>query len=197
MKDKKEVGVLVARMQPLHNAHLYLVNKILEECEQCVIVLGSENKYDMIRNPFDIRLREVILRECFKSDENSRITIFTLPDWSMESDTRNYEVWGDYLYYNIVSRIQKKHINYYYSDDPEIMLRWISDNTRPYINCVFLERAEIFEGLSATKIRKAFEEDDREYINKYCPNSVSDRYNMLKEMWRCVRKNPKSDFSMK
>ena len=58
-------GVFLARMQPVHNAHLFLVEKALEENDKVFIMLGSENKLDMLRNPFDISLRERMLRECF------------------------------------------------------------------------------------------------------------------------------------
>lgn len=57
-------GVFLARMQPVHNAHLWLVNKSLEENDKVLIVLGSENKVDMLRNPYDINLRKQMLREC-------------------------------------------------------------------------------------------------------------------------------------
>ena len=59
----KKVGVFLARMQPVHNAHLYMVNKALEESDRVLIVLGSENKVDMLRNPYDITLREKMLRK--------------------------------------------------------------------------------------------------------------------------------------
>ena len=80
----KKVGVFLAGMKPVHNAHLFLVNKALEENDLVLIVLGSENKVDMLRNPYDISLREEILRECLTEKDNKRINIVTLPDWSME-----------------------------------------------------------------------------------------------------------------
>ena len=39
-----KVGIFLARMQPLHNAHLWLIDKALEENDKVLIVLGSENK---------------------------------------------------------------------------------------------------------------------------------------------------------
>ena len=74
-------GVFLARMQPVHNAHLFLVEKALEENDKVFIMLGSENKLDMLRNPFDISLRERMLRECFDEKQNRRIKVDTLPDW--------------------------------------------------------------------------------------------------------------------
>ena len=44
----KKYGVFLGRMQPVHNAHLFLVEKALEECDKVLIVLGSENKVDML-----------------------------------------------------------------------------------------------------------------------------------------------------
>ena len=55
-------GVFLARMQPVHNAHLWLVDKALKENDKVLIVLGSENKVDMLRNPYKISLRKKMLR---------------------------------------------------------------------------------------------------------------------------------------
>ncbi len=43
--------IFLARMQPLHNAHLYMVEKMISECEHVHVFLGSEKKKDMLRNP--------------------------------------------------------------------------------------------------------------------------------------------------
>ena len=55
-----KVGVFLARMQPLHNAHLWLIDKALEENDKVLVVLGSENKVDMLRNPYNINLRKKV-----------------------------------------------------------------------------------------------------------------------------------------
>lgn len=104
----KKVGVFLARMQPVHKVHLYMVNKALEECNKVLVVLGSKNKVNTIRNPFDINLREKMLRECFDEESNKRIKIVTLPDWSMETDNENDKMWGRYFYYNVVANIGQK-----------------------------------------------------------------------------------------
>lgn len=90
----KQVGVILARMQPVHNAHLFLVRTALEENDMVLIVLGSENKFNTLRNPYNIGVRESMLRECFTEEENEKLIITTLPDWSMESDTDNAKIWG-------------------------------------------------------------------------------------------------------
>lgn len=193
----QKVGVFLARMQPIHNAHLFLVYKALEENDKVLIVLGSENKVDMLRNPYDITLREQMLRECLTKEDNEKIQIVTLPDWSMESDKDGDKIWGRYFYYNVVSRIGQKHFSLYYSDDPRILDNWFKDTEiYEYITYRNFERSKLFEGLSATKIREAFEEDNKVYIKKYCPPSVQKRFDYLKSYYDGVKKSPKEDFSM-
>ena len=193
----QKYGVFLARMQPVHNAHVFLVNKALEECDKVLIVLGSENKLDMLRNPFEISLRERMLRECLTEEQNKKISVETLPDWSMESDLEGAEIWGRYFYYNVVSRIGQKRFFIYYSDDPAILDRWFK-NTEvfPYITYRNFERQNLFEGLSSTKIRQAFIEQDVEYISRYCPESVVSRFTYLSSYYKGVTDHPKADFSM-
>ncbi len=193
----KKVGVFLARMQPVHNAHLYLVRKALDENDKVLIVLGSENKVDMLRNPYDISLREEMLRECLTDEDNKKLEIVTLPDWSMESDKESDKIWGRYFYYNVVSRINQKRFSIYYSDDPKILDSWFNDTeVREYITYRNFERSSIFEGLSSTKIRNAFIEDNEDYIKEYCPESVQKRFVYLKKYYQDVKTNPKEDFSM-
>lgn len=197
---KNRFGVFIARMQPIHNAHLWIVEQMLKECDNVVIMLGSENKRDMLRNPFDISLRIHLLEESLQNKKDmERIQVYTLPDWSTEDDYENNWEWGRFLYYNIVSRIESKSFTIYYSDDPNIILDWFEDYLKKpeRISFRFFERKKIFEGLSATKIRKAFETNDIEYIKKYCPAPVIENIDLLKKIWFTVKENPKSDFSMK
>ena len=193
----KKVGVFLARMQPVHNAHLFLVHKALEENDKVLIVLGSENKVDMLRNPYDISLREEMLRECLTDEDNKKLEIVTLPDWSMESDKENDKTWGRYFYYNVVSRIFQKRFSLYYSDDPKILDDWFNDTeVKEFITYRNFERSKLFEGLSSTKIRNAFINDDVDYIKEYCPESVQKRFDYLKKYYENVTLNPKDDFSM-
>ena len=192
-----KVGIFLARMQPLHNAHLWLIDKALEENDKVLIVLGSENKVDMLRNPYNINLRKKLLRECYDTKKNRKLSIMTLPDWSMESDVASDKIWGRYLYYNVVAKIGQKRFSIYYSDDVAFLDSWFKDTeVYEYITYRNFERSTMFEGLSATKIRNAFINGDRAYVERYCPPSVSDRFEELASYYDQVKKNPKEDFSM-
>ena len=192
-----KVGIFLARMQPLHNAHLWLIDKALEENDKVLIVLGSENKVDMLRNPYHINLRKKMLRECYGAKENRKLSIVTIPDWSMESDTDSDKIWGRYLYYNVVSRIGQKHFSIYYSDDVRILDNWFRDTeVYEYVTYRHFERENMFNGLSATKIRNAFITRDIDYVKKYCPASVVARFDELASYYDTVVRQPKEDFSM-
>ena len=68
------------------------------------------------------------------------------------------------------------------------------------IECRFMQRENVFDGLSATKIRKAlisFSEQDQEYLRRCVPNSVLNRINELRGILLDINQNPHEDFTMK
>lgn len=193
----KKVGVFLARMQPIHNAHLYMVEKACEECDEVTVILGSENKRDTLRNPFTIEKRREMLLASLPVEYRKKISVYEIPDWSMESKVADYKIWGRYFYYNVVSRINQKRFFLYYSDGQKMLDNWFENTeVREYITYRLFERSSLFEGLSATKIRNAFVNDDKEYIRKYCPDVVLEQFDYLKKYYLGVLNNPLDDYEM-
>ena len=196
-----KVGVFLARFQPLHKAHMYVIERALKECDKLVIMLGSSNKENMPRNPFNFRLRKELLTESLGNlHDMTKIQIYQFPDWSAENLPNDDVVWGHYLYYNIVSRINQKNFTLYYSDDPNYVKNWFDDEVSKYVSFAFFNRQKVFDGLSSTKIREAllnFTEKDKKYLYKSLPEAVFERVEELHEIMVKVHKNPKNDFSMK
>lgn len=196
-----KIGVFLARFQPLHKAHMYVIEKALKDCDKLVIMLGSSNKENMPRNPFNFRLRKELLSESLNNEHDmTKIQIYQFPDWSEENLANDNSVWGHYLYYNIVSRIGQKEFTLYYSDNPEIAKSWFDDEVSKYISFCFLDRQKVFDGLSSTKIRQAllnFTSSDKKYLYKFLPEAVFERVEELHEIIVKVHKNPNKDFTMK
>lgn len=193
----KKVGVFLARMQPIHNAHLYMVEKACEECDEVTVILGSENKRDTLRNPFTIEKRREMLLASLPVEYREKISVYEIPDWSMESKVADYKIWGRYFYYNVVSRINQKRFFLYYSDGQKMLDNWFENTeVREYITYRLFERSSLFDGLSATKIRNAFVNDDKEYIRKYCPDVVLEQFDYLKKYYLGVLNNPLNDYEM-
>lgn len=190
-------GIFLARMQPLHKAHMYIIETALKECEHVTIILGSSNKKDMLRNPFDLERRKSwVERALVNSKDYNRISIYEVPDWSYENDKDDVITWGRYFYYNVVSRIESKKFTIYYNDDLEIINSWFNSEVKGYITIRHLERSEMFNGLSATKIREAILKQDLDYLSTYLPEPVFADFNFLYGYYKQVTENPMKDFSM-
>ena len=207
MDYKFENGVFLARMQPYHIAHQFLIEEALRECRNVLVVLGSANKKDMLRNPFDLSYREEIVKEDLAERgwvDTGRVTLCEIPDWSFENDTNTPAVWGAYLYANVVARIQAKKFAIYYSDDLSIIRSWFKTSLSGFevydnVTIRHYERTNMFEGLSVTKIREAILASDdaaAEYLSKFCPPAVIRRLDFIRNHYSEVYENPYADFSM-
>ena len=77
----RKVGIYIGRFQPLHNGHMNIIKKGMQECELFVIVIGSVNKNDD-KNPFSYEERYESIRNAvleLKLDIN-RLVIIGLND---------------------------------------------------------------------------------------------------------------------
>ena len=160
----KKIGVILARLQPIHNGHLALIEKSINENDETYVFIGSANKFNK-RNPLPISLRLMLCKEAFKEkfdwDENTNIVkskegknlhIVQLDDLTSESD--NSHEWGFYLYSKIVTETQCSNFTIYYSDGFEIITTWFpSYILRNNISLSLLARGATENGLSATQIR--------------------------------------------
>lgn len=197
---KQKIGVFLSRMQPLHIGHLGIIELALEENDKVIILIGSKNKRGTMRNPLDVKLRREILEDAllekFGQDYKERIIISELPDWSMETEVETFLEWGRYLYYNIVSLAEQKEFSIYFSDEKELIQSWFEEELQSRIDFRLFERNNMFNAVSSTKIRQAFLDEDKEYIEKSCPNAVVRRYDDIKRIIEEVNKNPIEDYTI-
>lgn len=49
---EKVRGILIGRMQPVHNGHIEVIKKTLEEVDEIVIGIGSAQKSHELKDPF-------------------------------------------------------------------------------------------------------------------------------------------------
>lgn len=187
-----KTGVILARLQPIHNGHLALIKKAVAENDEVYIFIGSADKFNQ-RNPLPISLRlqlteEAIDFEFGKPYTNSdgdikkikdRIHIVPLDDLTDESD--NSHDWGFYLYSKIVTETKNPCFTIYYSDGFEIITTWFpSFILRNNVSLCLLARNATVDGISATKIRKMIEEDNNN-LDVYVPKCVVDRRDTIKK----------------
>ena len=188
-----KTGIILARLQPIHNGHLALIKKAVSENDEVYIFIGSADKFNQ-RNPLPISLRLQLTEEAIdfefgkpyiaNSDGDikktkDRIHIVPLDDLTDESD--NSHDWGFYLYSKIVTETKNPYFTIYYSDGYEIITTWFpSFILRNNVSLCLLARNATLEGISATKVRQLIEEDSKD-LNTYVPRCVVEKRETIKK----------------
>lgn len=175
---KYKCGLYIGRFQPIHIGHESVIRKMLDECEQIIIVIGSAQESGTERNPFTFEQRadlitNVFYRECL----NGRISIIPLRD---RYQPANDASWGDYVFQNVWD-ITHRVPDAVYEGEEEERNTWY-DNLD--VDIVKVPRSEI--PISATELRKAINNSpSAEYIMKI-PKAI--RYR-IPEMRRIINEN--------
>lgn len=80
-------GIACMRVQPLHNGHVTMINKMIEECETVTILVGSSQERNTKKNPFSFHFRKKLLRNVFNTG------IIVLPI----NDINNMTLWPTHV----------------------------------------------------------------------------------------------------
>ena len=87
----KKIGVILARLQPIHNGHLALIKKASEENDEVHVFIGSADKFNE-RNPIPINMRHDMAMEAVVAAGFKNVSLHWLDDLSNEGD--NSHEWG-------------------------------------------------------------------------------------------------------
>ena len=175
----KKVGVILARLQPIHNGHLALIKKASEENDEVHVFIGSADKFNE-RNPIPINMRHDMAMAAIVAAGLKNVSLHWLDDLSNEGD--NSHEWGFYLYSKIVTEIQQSNFTIYYSDGFEIITSWFpSFILRNNISLSLLARNAVESGVSATKVREFIMADDPRLID-VVPISVYENRESIKQL---------------
>ena len=165
----KTVGVILARLQPIHNGHLALIKKASAENDEVHVFIGSADKFNE-RNPIPINIRKKYAESAVKEANIENVTFHLLDDLTNESD--NSHDWGFYLYSKVVTEIQQSNFTIYYSDGFEIITSWFPGFIlRNNVSLSLLARNATEEGVSATMVRDMIVRNDPE-LEKVVPSMV-------------------------
>jgi cytidyltransferase-like protein len=169
LKYMKTVGVILARLQPIHNGHLSLIRKASVENDEVHVFIGSADKFNE-RNPIPINIRKKYAESAVKEANLENVTFHLLDDLTNESD--NSHDWGFYLYSKVVTEIQQSNFTIYYSDGFEIITSWFPGFIlRNNVSLNLLARNATEEGISATMVRDMIVRNDPE-LEKVVPSMV-------------------------
>lgn len=175
----KKVGVILARLQPIHNGHIALIKKASEENDEVHVFIGSADKFN-IRNPIPINLRHDMAMSAIVEAQINNASLHWLDDLSDEND--NSHDWGFYLYSKVVTEIQQSDFTIYYSDGFEIITSWFPGfMLRNNISLSLLARNAFESGVSATQVREFIMTDDPR-LREVVPASVYENRESIKQL---------------
>lgn len=179
-----KTGIVLARLQLIHNGHLELIEQAIDENDQVFVFIGSADKFNQ-RNPIPINLRMEMVQEAINnllkqySGTVPTVKVIPLDDLTDESD--NSHDWGFYLYSKIVTTTGDPNFTIYYSDGFEIITTWFpSFILRNNVSLKLIARGATCSGISATRVRNMIEVGNWDELRKWVPDSVFSRRESLK-----------------
>ena len=83
-------ALFIGRFQPFHKAHLVDVKKILKECDEIIIAVGSSQEKNTLENPFSYNERKQMIVRTLKSNKIKKYKIYPVPDLYNDKKWVNY-----------------------------------------------------------------------------------------------------------
>lgn len=167
-----DCAFLCGRFQLMHKGHEELVNTALKMCDRILILVGSSQEVGTQRNPFDIETRISMIKEIYLQDN---VVVKPLSDLTNEDDIT--PEWGKYVIENIKRYIYKTPELMIYGND-EARSKWFDTDDIKDITEIIVPRSRL--PISATMLRQALLEDDKETWFKYHNSRLHKYYDSIR-----------------
>lgn len=174
MKKEFKLCLILGRYNHFHNGHKMLVDLSRSISEKTLILIGSSSEKGTLRNPYDVKLREKLIKEMYGNF--SDVIIAKLEDLTDENDI-SFE-WGDYLIENATKIADEKPDLMIYGKD-ESRKGWFREEAVQDVTEIVVSRNKI--DISATTLRKCLVKDDFDTWIKFVPKELHKYYNELRE----------------
>lgn len=76
---KENRGLLIGRMQPVHNGHIQVIKKILEEVDEIIIGIGSAQLSHTTTDPFTAGERVMMLTKALSENDIDSVSYYIIP----------------------------------------------------------------------------------------------------------------------
>jgi len=77
----KNTAVIIGRFQPIHSAHIELIQTALNENDEVIILVGSVNQARTPKDPFTFKEREEMIRKSFSSNYSNKMSVVPVPNF--------------------------------------------------------------------------------------------------------------------
>lgn len=166
---KADVAVVIGRFQPVHFGHIKLFQEAMKVANRVVILVGSANKSQTIKNPWSFKERKEMIQSALNDYAvESNITIKPLNDYSYNDEKWVTEVqrqilgpWTDYPESVVLVGHKKDDSTYYLDMFPE----WDYEE-------VIVEQNQSNTKINATDIRGILFNQPLDYLKGVVPEEV-------------------------
>lgn len=160
MSDKTR-GILIGRMQPVHNGHMQIIDKILEEVDEIIIGIGSAQISHELKNPFTAGERVVMMSQALAESNIDPCRYYIIP---MEDINYN-AIWVSHV------KMMTPPFSIVYSGNPLVKQLFSEE-------CFDVRQPPLYDRLhlSGTEVRRRILEDDnwQELVPEATVNLISE-----------------------
>lgn len=171
------LGILVGRFQTLHAGHEMMLDTALRLCERTAVFIGSSQESGTEKNPYPFELRKRMLESLY----GEALHIHPLPDIGVGNNGR----WGEYVLEQ-VKAAEGCLPDLLVSGKEERRVSWFDGINGCRIAELYIPKTI---DISASQLRRALAEDDREAWEKYVSPKLYPLYEELREQYLLAMKN--------
>lgn len=162
-KSPYDFLIFIGRFQPFHKGHQFVIKKALESSRFIIVLCGSAHQPRSLRNPWLMKEREKMLRNCFSEAENKQIVVAPLMD----------VLYNDDLWIRNVQETVKGIVTAYHSQPhlkPQIGLIGHAKDHSSYYLQLFPQWSSVqvdnYQNISSTPIRQTLFAPRKDFATK-------------------------------
>lgn len=168
----KEVSIFLGRMQPLHKAHQYIINSMVNPI--VLLVKGKASSADKNKNPFDEQYQIRLLKKINPKVEVRVVPTGYVPEAAIQLRKEGNEVVAIHAGSDRLPsyRVQFDALNKKIEDNQRFNVKY---NQTP---------AAVRKMVSATEVRNAIKNGDEEFFKKAMPKELWGEWETMKGMMK-------------
>ena len=170
---KYGLGMICGRFSHIHNGHKILTEKGLELCDKVLILVGSAQERNTLRNPFSVEYRIKLIKKVYNNDN---LIIEQLDDMTNEYNI-SY-AWGEYVI-NHTKKYAGRFADLILTGDDDLRKGWFSKKQLKNTEELIIDRKLL--NISATELRGYIAINDKEEWKKYVPKEIYNDFDEIRK----------------
>ena len=169
-----ELGLICGRFSHIHKGHQLLIDKSLEICKNTIILVGSAQESNTLRNPFTSDYRIKLIKKIYNCPE---IKISELQDMTNEYDVTSK--WGQYVIDKTIEKAGKM-ADVIISGNDESRKKWFSKEQTKNVKEIFINKNNL--RISATELRGYLLINDKKNWSQYVSEKIIDDFEEIRNI---------------